>query len=61
MQDTSDLNEFGEKYKDILNFNKDSCFLKAKDILLISVHLTSKNSHVDQARNMFDVLEELER
>jgi hypothetical protein len=38
--------EFENKFKDKLNFNKDSVYLFTKNHLLISVHLTSKATNV---------------
>ena len=37
-----DAELFSLNFNDALNFNKDSAFVKLKDYLLISVHLSSK-------------------
>ena len=50
---------FHNAYKEKLNLNKDSCYLKTKNLLIMSVHLSSKKHHVDQATQMFETLTEI--
>ena len=45
-QDKQDLDSFDAKYKSRLNFNKDSVYLKSQNVLLMSVHLSSKSVNV---------------
>jgi hypothetical protein len=40
---------FLNKFADKLNFNNDSAFIKFKDYLLISAHLSSKKVKSEQA------------
>ena len=49
--------EFAEKYDELLNFNQDSVYVKSKDHLFISAHLTSKSTNVLQAEEMYKVLD----
>lgn len=43
---------FEDKYGETLDFNKDSVFLKFKEYLLISAHLSSKKVKTEQLENM---------
>lgn len=61
MQDYQDQQDFNLKYANLLNFNKDSCFFKAKNTLLVSAHLSSKKVNVEQAKEMFETLDRIER
>lgn len=48
-----------EKYDELLNFNKDSVYVKAREHLFISAHLTSKSINVQQAEEMYKVLDKI--
>jgi hypothetical protein len=56
-QDKSNLDAFDAKYKSKLDFNKDSVYLKSENVLLMSVHLSSKSVNVEQAHKMFETLQ----
>lgn len=52
--------EFSSKYGQLLNFNDDSCYLLCNDnILLLSVHLSSKEHRFEQLKGMIAVLRQL--
>lgn len=51
-----DAARFQAKYGETLDFNKDSTFIKFKDHLLISVHLSSKKIKAEQLENLKQTL-----
>lgn len=52
-------NDFMQKYKELLNFNNDSVFIKSQNFLLISSHLSSKKIKSEQARILKKTLSDI--
>lgn len=51
---------FHERYSQLLNFNDDSCYLLCNDnIVLLSVHLSSKEQRFEQLKNVVSTLQNL--
>lgn len=51
---------FAEKYDKLLNFNQDSVYVVSKDHLFVGVHLSSKSNNVQQAEEMYKVLDQIQ-
>ena len=51
-----EASNFSAKFGELLNFNKDSAFVKLRDYLLISAHLSSKKVKKEQFESMREII-----
>ena len=50
---------FSDRFADLLNFNKDTAFIKLKSYLLVSAHLSSKKIKTQQAEIVKEVIQSI--